>query len=327
LRPAPIPLSRTLRPNLPFPRPPRLRSAPGVWRSSSARTQRPGTSAPCDPRARLVDAEGSGPAVKRVVSDPLLDTRAHHGSPDSQNRRASARRKVAGILRQSVPTLPPTWTFLFFGPAAPQPRAHPSLTSAMDAASSWAPPIPSPRRSGRSQGGSELPKATATEKPAWFQSRNQRERRPMSGERDFSSGSRAKAVFSEEIVDSPGQIGRSLSAMAPNAPCLPPNPLRARAFGGKGAEGMNRKRRWTERSEVNRRKTAERQPKGRVAEVARIRGGRLAAVAAVAAVALQRSDFGIQCFDAIPKRKHKLGDGPRIALGQFNQLLKCSSIC
>jgi hypothetical protein len=28
--------------------------------------------------------------------------------------------------------------------------------------------------------------------------------------------------------------------MAPNAPYLPPNPLRPRAFGGKGAEGMNR---------------------------------------------------------------------------------------
>jgi len=66
---------------------------------------------------------------------------------------------------------------------------------------------------------------------------------------------------------------------------------------------------------------------GRVAEVARIRGGRLAAVAAVAAVALQRSDLGFQCFDALPKRKHKLSDGPRIALGQLNQLLKCWSIC
>ncbi len=28
--------------------------------------------------------------------------------------------------------------------------------------------------------------------------------------------------------------------MAPNAPYLPPNPLRPRAFGGKGAEGMKK---------------------------------------------------------------------------------------
>jgi len=28
--------------------------------------------------------------------------------------------------------------------------------------------------------------------------------------------------------------------MALNFPCLPPNPLRPRAFGGKGAEGMKK---------------------------------------------------------------------------------------
>jgi hypothetical protein len=43
-----------------------------------------------------------------------------------------------------------------------------------------------------------------------------------------------------KIVDSSGQIGRFLPAMAPIAPCLPPNPHRPRAFGGKGAEGMKK---------------------------------------------------------------------------------------
>jgi len=61
----------------------------------------------------------------------------------------------------------------------------------------------------------------------------------MPGSRNFPTGSRAKGEFSEKTVDSPGQIGRFLSAMALNAPYLPPNPLRPRAFGGKGAEGMN----------------------------------------------------------------------------------------
>ena len=42
------------------------------------------------------------------------------------------------------------------------------------------------------------------------------------------------------MVDSSGQIGRFLPAMVLNAPYLPPNPHRPRAFGGKGAEGMKK---------------------------------------------------------------------------------------
>ena len=43
-----------------------------------------------------------------------------------------------------------------------------------------------------------------------------------------------------KMVDSSGQFWRFLPAMALIAPCLPPNPLRPRAFGGKGAEGMKK---------------------------------------------------------------------------------------
>ena len=57
---------------------------------------------------------------------------------------------------------------------------------------------------------------------------------------DFSTGSRAKGDSSEKIVAPSGQIGRFLPAMALNAPYLPPNPHRPRAFGGKGAEGLKK---------------------------------------------------------------------------------------
>ena len=43
-----------------------------------------------------------------------------------------------------------------------------------------------------------------------------------------------------KMVDSSCQIGRFLPALALNAPYLPPNPHRPRAFGGKGAEGMKK---------------------------------------------------------------------------------------
>jgi hypothetical protein len=57
---------------------------------------------------------------------------------------------------------------------------------------------------------------------------------------DFSTGPRAKGDSSEKIIDRRGQIGPFLPAMALNAPYLPPNPHRPRAFGGKGAEGMKK---------------------------------------------------------------------------------------
>ena len=62
----------------------------------------------------------------------------------------------------------------------------------------------------------------------------------MPDRRDFSTSSRAKGDFSENTVDSPGQIKRFLTAMALNAPYLPLNPLRPRPFGGKGAEGVKK---------------------------------------------------------------------------------------
>jgi len=62
----------------------------------------------------------------------------------------------------------------------------------------------------------------------------------MPGRRDFWRSLGEKANFSRKIVDSVAGFGRFLPQMAPNFPYLPPNPLRPRAFGGKGAEGMKK---------------------------------------------------------------------------------------
>ncbi len=59
----------------------------------------------------------------------------------------------------------------------------------------------------------------------------------MPGRRDFPTRLTSEGDPSENIVDSPRRIGRLLPTMALNAPYLPPNPLRPRAFGGLGAEG------------------------------------------------------------------------------------------
>ena len=62
----------------------------------------------------------------------------------------------------------------------------------------------------------------------------------MPGERDFSPGLRAKPDSLAKVIDSAAGFGRFLPQMALNFPCLPPNPLRPRAFGGKGADGMKK---------------------------------------------------------------------------------------
>ena len=62
----------------------------------------------------------------------------------------------------------------------------------------------------------------------------------MPGGRDFRRSLGEKANFSRKIVDSLSRIGRFLPEMALNFPYLPPNPLRPRAFGGLGAEGMKK---------------------------------------------------------------------------------------
>ena len=48
------------------------------------------------------------------------------------------------------------------------------------------------------------------------------------------------AEIRRKIIDRPGQISPFLTAMALNAPYLPPNPLRPRAFGWKGADGLKK---------------------------------------------------------------------------------------
>jgi len=57
-----------------------------------------------------------------------------------------------------------------------------------------------------------------------FEYGTKRGRKLVPGRRNFSTGSLTKGVFSEKSVDSPGQIGRSLTAMALNAPSLPRTP-------------------------------------------------------------------------------------------------------
>jgi hypothetical protein len=62
----------------------------------------------------------------------------------------------------------------------------------------------------------------------------------MPGKRDFSPDSGRKANSSGKIVDSAARFESFLPAMALNAPYLPPNPHRPRAFGGKGVEWMKK---------------------------------------------------------------------------------------
>lgn len=62
----------------------------------------------------------------------------------------------------------------------------------------------------------------------------------MPGGADFGTASGVMADILGEIVDSYGQIRRSLHSMALNTPYLLPNPSRPRAFGGKGAERMEK---------------------------------------------------------------------------------------
>jgi hypothetical protein len=62
----------------------------------------------------------------------------------------------------------------------------------------------------------------------------------MPGKRDFSPDSGSEADSSGKIVDSAARFEPFLPPMALKAPYLPPKPLRPRAFGGKGAEGMKK---------------------------------------------------------------------------------------
>ena len=62
----------------------------------------------------------------------------------------------------------------------------------------------------------------------------------MPGGRDFWRSLGEEANFSRKIVDALSRIGQFSPVMALNFPYLSPNPLRPRAFGGKGAEGMKK---------------------------------------------------------------------------------------
>ena len=62
----------------------------------------------------------------------------------------------------------------------------------------------------------------------------------MPGRFDFLDSGSPNDPASRKIVDTSSQIGRFLRAMALNAPYLPPNPHRPRAFGGKRAEGLKK---------------------------------------------------------------------------------------
>lgn len=54
----------------------------------------------------------------------------------------------------------------------------------------------------------------------------------------FGLANRETVPLRLKNVDSAAGFGRFFVSMSPNAPCLPPNPHRPRAFGGKSAEGM-----------------------------------------------------------------------------------------
>ena len=86
----------------------------------------------------------------------------------------------------------------------------------------------------------KLPPDDFMESALGFETEIKRERRPVPDGRVFSTFSQSKADFYEEIVDSSPRIRRYFPAMALNAPYLPLNPLRPRAFGGKGTEGMKK---------------------------------------------------------------------------------------
>lgn len=98
---------------------------------------------------------------------------------------------------------------------------RPSLISAMAAASFSMRPIRSLRRSGRCP--RERTDPTPPQKnPCGFKAETKREREPVPSGGDFPTSSRAKGDSSENIVDSPGQIQRFLTAMALNAPPISP---------------------------------------------------------------------------------------------------------